>query len=231
MPTPLLLLPGMDGTGRLFAPLVDHLPASIDPRVIAYPVDALLAYDALLDHLRPLLPQRGPWYLLGESFSGPLALRLAAARPPGLAGVILAATFVTPPLALPRWLHRLAVPALFSAPLMRLGARALGVHRLAPELRAEFHAASAAVAPAVLACRARATLGVDLRSLAGSLADLPILALAARHDRVIDRRRTAEILALLPHADLRWFDAPHLLLQSRPAETAAAILEFTHHPP
>jgi pimeloyl-[acyl-carrier protein] methyl ester esterase len=231
MRTPLLLLPGMDGTGRLFAPLAAHLPPTIDPRTIAYPVDAPLSYDALEHHLRPRLPPHGPWYLLGESFSGPLALRLAASRPPGLCGVILAATFVTPPLALPRWLHRLAVPALFSALALRLAARVLGVQRLAPGHRAEFHAANAAVAPAVLACRARATLNVDLRAHADALAGLPILVLAARHDRVVGRRRTAEILALLPHADLRWFDAPHLLLQSRPAEAAAAIAEFTHHPP
>lgn len=43
MPVPLLMLPGMDGTGRLFAPLLPHLPAAIDPRVLSYPPDLPLA--------------------------------------------------------------------------------------------------------------------------------------------------------------------------------------------
>jgi pimeloyl-[acyl-carrier protein] methyl ester esterase len=227
MPVPLLLLPGMDGTGRLFAPLVAHLPAAIDARVLAYPPDRPLAYDALLDLLRPQRPRDQPWCLLGESFSGPLALRLAAERPPGLRGVILAASFVTSPIAwAPRWLHGLARPALFSALALRLAGRVLGTHRCPPDVAATFRAANTSVAPAVLACRARATLGVDLRPLAAALADVPTLVLAARRDRVIGRRQVADIQTLLPHADVQWFDAPHLLLQARPGPAAAAIAAF-----
>jgi hypothetical protein len=40
--TSLLLLPGMDGTGRMFAPLIARLPASLEPRAIAYPGDRAL---------------------------------------------------------------------------------------------------------------------------------------------------------------------------------------------
>lgn len=223
MRAPLLMLPGMDGTGRLFAPLIAALHPAIDPRPIAYPPDRPLGYDELLELVRPQRP-RGEWYVLGESFSGPLALRLAAERPPGLRGVVLAATFVTAPVAwAPRWLAR---PAFFSAAATRLAARVLGAHRCPPGVAAVFRAANASVAPAVLARRARATLDVDLRPLAPALADTPTLVLAADRDRVLSSARLDEIGALLPHAVVHRFDAPHLLLQSRPAECAAAIADF-----
>lgn len=223
MRVPLLLLPGMDGTGRLFAPLIAALPPAVDPHPVAYPPDRPLDYDALLEFVRPLRP-RGAWYLLGESFSGPLALRLAAERPPGLRGLVLAATFAASPAPwAPRWLAR---PTLFTPAAARLAARVLGAHRCGPGVAAMFRAASASVAPAVLAARARAVLDVDLRPLAPALADLPALILAATRDRVVARRHTDRLAALLPHAAVRRLDAPHLLLQARPDEAAAAVAEL-----
>jgi pimeloyl-ACP methyl ester carboxylesterase len=55
---------------------------------------------------------------------------------------------------------------------------------------------------------------------------VPILVLVAQHDRVIGGAQTRTIAALLPHATIKKFDAPHLLLQARPEQAAAAIAEF-----
>jgi len=44
----LLLLPGMDGTGLLFEPLVKALPPSLTAHVVAYPTDQHLGYNELL---------------------------------------------------------------------------------------------------------------------------------------------------------------------------------------
>src|SRR5262245_17031078 len=96
----LLLLPGGDGTGKLFDPLLHALAGqdSLTPVVVAYPPDRACGYGDLLPLVEQNVPAGADFLVLGESFSGPLALLLAARRPPGLRGVILCGTFVRNPL-------------------------------------------------------------------------------------------------------------------------------------
>ena len=82
----LLLLPGMDGTGRLFGPLLRALPPALSPVVVAYPVDQPYGYAELLPLVEAAAPAGAEFVVLGESFSGPLALLLASltlGRSPG----------------------------------------------------------------------------------------------------------------------------------------------------
>jgi pimeloyl-ACP methyl ester carboxylesterase len=222
MKTPLLLLPGMDGTGRMFAPLIARLPATIDARPIAYPCDRELGYVELLELVRRQIPQE-EFIVLAESFSGPLALRLAAERPRGLCGLILAATFASNPLAwLPRWSHGLAHARLFGG--LGVGPRlALGLGRCPPAITPMLRDALALVSPAVMAQRAREVLRCEVPREREALAQLPALILAAGRDRVIGRRHVGHLQALLPRAQVEWFDAPHLVLQARPDEAAEKI--------
>jgi pimeloyl-ACP methyl ester carboxylesterase len=55
---------------------------------------------------------------------------------------------------------------------------------------------------------------------------VPTLVLRAQRDRVISLAATQWILKTLPVAQLVEIDGPHLLLQTRPAECAAIVLEF-----
>ena len=48
MPLQLVLLPGMDGTGDLFDPLLSALPAAPPPVVLRYPAREPLDYPCLL---------------------------------------------------------------------------------------------------------------------------------------------------------------------------------------
>lgn len=73
----LVLLPGLDGTGRLFQPLLAHLPSTIDPLVISYS-NLAGTYAEMLPAARKELPPDRPFVLLAESFSGPAAIALAA---------------------------------------------------------------------------------------------------------------------------------------------------------
>src|SRR4051812_12200514 len=74
--TQLVLLPGLDGSGRLFQPLLAELPKWIEPVVVAYPPERA-RFDDLVPIARERLPHSGAFASLGESFSGPLALMLA----------------------------------------------------------------------------------------------------------------------------------------------------------
>jgi len=84
-PLPILLLPGLDGTGRMFQPLLDTAPATFAPLVVSYPTHEVRGYPGLESIVERSLPARGSYAIVAESFGGPLAVRVAAKRPPGLA--------------------------------------------------------------------------------------------------------------------------------------------------
>jgi pimeloyl-ACP methyl ester carboxylesterase len=108
MPAPpppvLVLLPGMDGTGLLFEPFLKALKG-FEPLVLRYP-RGLTDYADCVAYARARLPKERPFLLLGESFSGPVAIALAAERPAGLRGLVLCSTFARNPRpAWPGWPH------------------------------------------------------------------------------------------------------------------------------
>jgi len=221
-----ILLPGIDGSGRLFGPLLAAGPRRIAPETISFPPDQPLGYDALLDRVRAALP-RGRFLLVAESFSGPLAIRLAAERPRGLAGLVLAATF----------LHRPLHPLLH--PIRGLvGARLFGVAMPAALVRhfmagpdapdalvREVQAAVGATTPEVMALRAMEALRADVRAELGRV-DAPILVLSPTRDRLIRADVGNEILALRPDADVVQLDAPHMILQRAPHACLANMEEL-----
>ena len=221
-----ILLPGIDGSGRLFGPLLAAGPRRIAPETVSFPPDQPLGYDALLDRVRAALP-RGRFLLVAESFSGPLAIRLAAERPRGLAGLVLAATF----------LHRPLHPLLH--PIRGLvGARLFGVAMPAALVRhfmagpdapdalvREVQAAVGATTAEVMALRAMEALRADVRAELGRV-DAPILVLSPTRDRLIRADVGDEILALRPDADVVQLDAPHMILQRAPHACLANIEEL-----
>ena len=101
----LVCLPGMDGSALMFRPLVEAAPPDVEVVTIGYPPGPANTYQQLLPQVQAALPDARPYYLLGWSFSGPMALLVAATRPPLLRGVVLASSFATAPVRyLPRWI-------------------------------------------------------------------------------------------------------------------------------
>lgn len=225
-PIPVVLLPGLEGTGRLFARFVAAATGTLDLRVVRYPPERALGYRGLMTLVRKQLPRQRRWAILGESFSGPLALRLAADEPRGLQAVVLAASFHRQPAR--RWLaaFRTAAPLFFSAPMAAPVVRALLAGMDAPgDLVTEVRDAVAAVPGRVMVVRAEEALEVDAsRPLQASR--LPLLVLSGRHDRLLRRAIPEEIHALRPDAEIRLLDAPHLVLQRQPARSMALLEDF-----
>ena len=89
----LVLLPGMDGTGDLFEPLIAVLLGKLQCKAIQYPLHKALSYAELAEHVVPQLPEREEYVILGESFSSPIAVMTAESKPRNLVGLILCATF------------------------------------------------------------------------------------------------------------------------------------------
>ena len=73
----LVLLPGMDGTGELFAPLLNALNPGLRTTVVSY-ADRPATYAEHESVALAELPKDRPFAILGESFSGPIAVTIAA---------------------------------------------------------------------------------------------------------------------------------------------------------
>jgi pimeloyl-[acyl-carrier protein] methyl ester esterase len=220
----LVLMPGMDGTGELFAPLLAELPSTLAVTRVHYP-DRPASYAEHIDIARAELPRDQPFALLGESFSGPVAVALAAERPAHLRGLILCASFLTCPnplLRVLRALAPLATPKLLPAFIAH---RALLGPFVTPELRDMHRRALAHVSSATLTARLRAMADVDVRAELRRV-ELPSRYLRGSRDRVVGARFGEEFLAASRNGQIIEMDAPHFLLQARPREAAAAIVRF-----
>jgi pimeloyl-ACP methyl ester carboxylesterase len=194
--------------------------------VVSYPPDRPCDYAELLPLVEAAIPDGVEFLVLGESFSGPLALLQAARQPPGLRGVILCATFARSPLpSCARWLRSLIRPFWFRAIPRSLSRRALLGRFDTATLGSMVEAAIAGVQPAVLVARARAVLSVDVEAQLRSC-PVPILYLAATEDRLVSRRSLAHIRRLQPRVDAVSLVSPHLLLQVAPEVSARAIHTF-----
>lgn len=219
----LVLLPGMDGTGELFAPLIRALPSDITPVVVSYPPETPLSYQQLLPLVKEGFPKEGPFVVLGESFSGPLAVLAASENPRNLAGVILCATFITNPIPwLPWWVRFLAVTPVFYLARSFILAKALIGGYGSPEILALLRKAHGKVSPKVMATRARAILAVDVGSALKKI-DTPIFFIGGADDKVSPPKNLDEIVRARNDVHVSLIPGPHLILQTKPVETAALI--------
>ncbi len=225
-----ILLPGLDGSGRLFAPLLAAEPRAFVAEALSFPADRPLGYDELAAFVRPRLP-RGRFVLVAESFSGPLAIQLAAERPRGLVALVLAATFLHRPLdPLLHPVRGLVGARLFGLPMPAVVVRHFLAGRDAPDdLVREVQGAVATVSAEVLAHRSSEALRVDARATLAEVA-VPVLFLAPTRDRLIRRDAHEDVLAVRPDAEIALVDAPHMILQRCPHASLARIEEFLARP-
>lgn len=222
--TTLVLLPGMDGTGKMFADFVAAVPARC--LVIAYPRDEPLGYAELEQLVLAQLPQDDDFILLGESFSGPLALTLAAQHLPRLRAVVLVSTFAKLPYPrLPRVVQRLISAGPFWRMPPVLTARTILGRHCTPRLFELLKQTRASVAPQVWKARIGAVLAIDCTPLLPRV-QVPVLCLRANEDRLIFASAVRHLSAHLPGMQLVTLEGPHWLLQTKPAESAAALERF-----
>ena len=222
----LVLLPGMDGTGRLFAPFVDALGDALPTVIVRYPVTGEQSYARLTEHAAQALPPDGPLLLLGESFSGPIAVSLAARLSERVAALALCCSFVSNPRPGAGALMALAGRLPLPSPPRLIASRALLGPFETPALRLALAEALAEVPAAVLARRLREVARVDMTAALRGLS-VPLLYLQALQDRVVPPAAAARIQAAYPATRIEAVRGPHCLLQASPETTAHAIIAFS----
>lgn len=227
-----LLLPGLDGTGRLFEPFVRRAPEGASCTVASYPVDQALSYPECADLTAAEYLPGGEFVIVAESFSGPVSVLVAATQPRGLVGIVLCNTFVYR--ASWRGFGLLPWSLLFRSPLSRLS---VGIHLTGFDRALEFagpiREANSTVQPRVRASRLRSALEVDVRP-EFSVLDRPVMDLRGRHDRLVLGNCRRQVLRARPETTTVIIPGPHLLLQTEPdrcwQEITAFIASSAPHP-
>lgn len=219
----------MDGTGKLLAPFISRLPSELEPVVVSYPKDEVLSYAQLLPLVEKALSGEGSFVLLGESFSGPLAVMAAAKKPNGLVAVVLVASFVRSPAP---WVFRHLRPIvrgfLFHVIPKSLMKCILFGTESSKSFADDFSRTAAEIPPEVFAARIREVIKVDVSSELRQLS-VPLLYLAGSRDVIVPARSVDLIRKFCPKVTVVTLDAPHLVLQTTPEESAKAIQSFLHN--
>lgn len=225
----LLFLPGLDGTTELFPPVIRAVPDGVSPTIATYPTDGDQSYERLAREVATQLTPGEPYVVVAESFSGPLAVRLAATDSASFAGVVLCASFVyAPGTAWLRVIGRFLSYIAFNVSPPRWILRQLLVGPDASEELVDLFCAAAARVPAkTFGRRARVVLSADDRRTLASL-PLPVLCIAPQRDRVLGRQSARVIATTKPAAGVVELDGPHCVLQRRPREVIELIVSWGH---
>ncbi|MEQ1693505.1 MAG: alpha/beta hydrolase [Gemmatimonas sp.] len=207
--TPLIFIPGLDGTGLLFyrqARLLAHRFRVITFRLRddARTMDTLVA--DIVKHLDHAVPDRTPAVVVGESFGGALALSFALAHPERVRKLVILNSFsrIEPPVKL-----RLAIAGLYLVPwrtmqfVRRLTAwRLQSPHTHRDEVKKFLLLTSATTRHGYLN-RLRILTRYDMRNRLAEL-NVPTLFLAADQDHLIPSVPQATYMsARAPHATMR----------------------------
>lgn len=218
----IVMLPGLDGTGKFFFEIEKLLASQHSIRIMQYPVH-MFRYEDLRSWVEDRLPE-GDFIIVAESFSGPLAVMLAARKPAGLKGVVFVATFTRTPVRLPAWLT-------VAIRVLPVGSRSftwlvqpLVMGRWASrEFTQRFGAEMKRIPAATISGRLREILKVDVRATL-RLLSVPFIYLRASNDRLVPPRMSVDFM-IAPDT-VQTIEGPHFLLQANAPQAARHIAEF-----
>jgi len=220
-----ILLPGLDGSGRLFTPFLECL-GDVDAVVVRYPDDLAADLDAYAKHAATAIGEAGRCLIVAESFSGPVALRLQRLDP-RVEAIVLVASFVRCPHPLLRVLPISLVTALARRTAFRLALRMSCLGRDASDDRVDALRDVVRALPAATLSARLALLRTLDESAALCATHIPLLHLRARRDRLVRVPIVRDARPASLHEVV--VDGPHFLLQACPQACLEAIAAWAAH--
>lgn len=221
----IVLLPGLDGTGNLFKPLLDFLPQD-SAIVITLPETGEQDYSALATYCKEWLPQE-PYMLIAESFSGPIGLLLAATEGVFLKRLVLVATFAQPPRPLlSRLCTFLPLKQMIQLPCSGFASRLLFLSLSAPREVVDNFIGSVKEMPSrVIAKRLRVVSNFELNI---ECINKPVVYIQPSKDWLVPKKSYLSVADLCSNLTFRSVRGPHFILQVNPrscAEIIVSVLE------
>jgi pimeloyl-ACP methyl ester carboxylesterase len=217
----IVLLPGMDGTGILFEPLLKELPNDIKVQVINYLCGKKQNYSQLIEYVKEKLPKEKAFVLVAESFSGPIGYAIASSPPDNLKSVVFVSTFISPPNAT-LWLVSKLPLALFlkiPIPLPIIKWFMLGKN-IESHIISLFRKSLKMVKTGILAHRIKEM--AKLRG-GGKRIGVKCVYIAAKNDKLISYRHVEEFRILAPNIEVVEIAGPHFIMQAKPKESAQVL--------
>ena len=219
------VLPGMDGTTKLLRKFCELAPDSHNVAAVALPPRVMSGFQSLASHVAEMLPRNDKVLLVAESFSGPIAVNVAAHHPERVIGLVLVATFVDSPV--PAVARIVPWTLIFRCPLPKFAARiALVGNESSTDDIHEIQDVARAVSPEVVAGRLKMLMTLD-ETASLKKCKCPLLYIRPTADRLVPERCWETIRDLRPDARLAEIDGPHFILQRKPTEAWQHIAEFS----
>jgi len=182
-------------------------------------------YDDLTSLVHSLLPKED-FILIAESFSGPIAVKIASLRPPRLRAIVLVASFITNPVKPFSALAKIAVqmprPPMFPQWLIR---KIFFTSDAPASLVRQFTSIIKSIPHCLLRHRLLCILNSDV-SKDFTNCQLPILYLQGERDRLISKSIPDLMRKLQPSMSIDQLDTGHLVLQSAPVSAFRLINNF-----
>jgi len=222
----LVLMPGLDGSGALFTSFEQLIAGNWKYRSVRYPADLPASIDAYAEHVEREIAAERSVVLLAESFSGPIAIRLASRLGERAKALVLCASFATRPHVLIQWASRFPQGLLAGMAQQRWALRWLCVGRRASgSLLADVETELRRLSGHTIKRRLRMLIAPDA---AGALArlEIPVLLLQPKQDRLLDPWAPKRLEKLARGARIERLDGPHFLLQAEPQACWRKIIDW-----
>ena len=217
----IVLLPGLDGTGNLFNPLLKALPQNTEVIVISYP-ETKLNYKDLVSFVLTQLPNED-YILVGESFSGNVAYQIALTKPEHLKSVIFVATFLSNPRPLVLKLFNLLPSALLSVTPPKLIIKLFMLGFTANKNTIQLFLESLKQVPAdVLSFRLKE---IGKLQLISETCEIKATYIQAANDYLVPSKALQEFERMFSNLTVVKVKGPHFILQSKPVECANILIK------
>ena len=230
MAVELVLMPGLDGSGKMFRPFLEKLPVEFGVTVIAYPGDRHIPFEQVSDYVCAQLPKNKPVILVGESYSGPVAVALSQREELDVRGIVLVATFARFPATLLKRLSRLLpLSLLFRLPMPGIFIKHYCFGKwTTPGLLDLVRESVGENKPSVIAKRARSGASIDVRDMLAKI-EVPCLYIRASEDRLVPASAMNDFVKNIPQLEQAEIHGPHCLMQARPSQCLSAIQYFINN--
>jgi len=222
-----ILLPGLDGTGTLFQPLLDALPKNIDTQTISYPPNIKLGWESLTEFVLNQLPEE-EFILIAESFSGYIAYQIALQNPDKLQSIIFIASFLESPkpflLSLSRWLPiklMLSIPS----PSLIIKEFLLGT-KASDNIVNLFRQAIKQVPAEIISFRLN-----EIRRIPKNYppCETKAIYLQASNDKLVSKSCIDKFKETFTNLNIIQIKGPHFLLQANPLDCMKVIIAEVKH--
>lgn len=223
----LVLLPGLDGTGELFTPLINQLDSSIETQIITYDLNTKQTYDELTQYVLSNLPKE-EFVLLAESFSGPIAYQVASIRPKELKSLIIVASFLERPKPTLLKLLTLMPSKLLTLPLPTFIIRFFFLGFIVKsEIILLFKMSIRKVSSGVIHFRLKELLKLRFEDCYKKI-HMPTIYIQATDDKLVSSTAFNDWEVVSKNIQLFQVQGEHFILQSNPVKCAEIIRQVMH---